>query len=419
MARSGVTEAQVATVADELLLVGERPTIERVRAVLGTGSPNTLIKHLDAWWKKLGARLTEKQHQLSLPDAPPEVAEAASTIWRIALEKAREQAQADLHEEQKRLQDERTSMEAERLTSVKEIEEARNTASESSRALEKAELQIEGLERVGEQQQALIRRLEAELAHERSTAEATKAEAEAITLQLDQSRRQAIADRDATTTYIQAVENRAHQEVDRTRIELASSTKRIVQLEKDLQNAHLESAQRVETLMRELRALESELATLKLKLATLDVSKTSKRIGRKAATSTTQQRNAQAIEQARARGEEVIQEQIGNRDWLPIDEFAKALGQSRQAVRKATREHRLFTIEVRGVHYYPVFQVQLGLSKSGLPQVLRVLVDESGWSKWVFFITPRPSLGGRNAVQALLENDTKQVLSAASGYVEQ
>ncbi len=381
MARSGVTEAQVSKVADELLLTGERPTIERVRAVLGTGSPNTLIKHLDAWWKRLGERLTEKQYQLSLPDAPPDVAEAASTIWRIALEKARELAQADLHEEQKRLQHERNCMEAERLAMAKGIEEARATASESCRALEKAQLQIEGLERVRDQQQALIRTLEAELARERSAAEATRAEVEATTRQLDESRRQAIADRDAATTYIQGIENRAHQEVDRARTELVTSAKRVAQLEKDLHHAHSESAQRVETLMRELRTLESELATLKLKLATLDAPKTTKRIGRKTATNATQQSNARAIEQARARGEAVIQEQVANRDWLPIEEFAKALGQSRQAVRKATQENRLLAIEVTGVHYYPMFQAHPELPKSDLQRVLEVLVGESGWSK--------------------------------------
>jgi hypothetical protein len=38
------------------LHAGERPTIERVRAVLGTGSPNTLIRLLDIWWAKLGPR---------------------------------------------------------------------------------------------------------------------------------------------------------------------------------------------------------------------------------------------------------------------------------------------------------------------------------------------------------------------------
>jgi len=36
--------------ADALLREGERPTIERIRARLGRGSPNTINPLLDAWW---------------------------------------------------------------------------------------------------------------------------------------------------------------------------------------------------------------------------------------------------------------------------------------------------------------------------------------------------------------------------------
>ena len=36
---------------------GERPTIEKVRARLGSGSPNTITPLLEAWWKRLAGRL--------------------------------------------------------------------------------------------------------------------------------------------------------------------------------------------------------------------------------------------------------------------------------------------------------------------------------------------------------------------------
>lgn len=48
MAR-GITQEQVNSAIEQLLLSGERPTIERVRAALGTGSPNTLTRMLDVW----------------------------------------------------------------------------------------------------------------------------------------------------------------------------------------------------------------------------------------------------------------------------------------------------------------------------------------------------------------------------------
>ena len=49
----GVSAGDVERAADALLRAGERPTIEKVREKLGTGSPNTINPLLDAWWKRL------------------------------------------------------------------------------------------------------------------------------------------------------------------------------------------------------------------------------------------------------------------------------------------------------------------------------------------------------------------------------
>ncbi|WP_340367478.1 DNA-binding protein, partial [Marinobacter azerbaijanicus] len=46
MARTGITYEQVATVADALVGQGEKPSIQRIREQLGTGSPNTIHRHL-------------------------------------------------------------------------------------------------------------------------------------------------------------------------------------------------------------------------------------------------------------------------------------------------------------------------------------------------------------------------------------
>jgi len=56
----GVTMSDVERAADACLREGRRPTIEKVRARLGTGSPNTINPLLDAWWKRLGRRLRGK-----------------------------------------------------------------------------------------------------------------------------------------------------------------------------------------------------------------------------------------------------------------------------------------------------------------------------------------------------------------------
>lgn len=49
MARIGITFEQVAAAADALLGAGKQATIQAVRESLGTGSPNTVHRHLTAW----------------------------------------------------------------------------------------------------------------------------------------------------------------------------------------------------------------------------------------------------------------------------------------------------------------------------------------------------------------------------------
>jgi ssDNA-binding Zn-finger/Zn-ribbon topoisomerase 1 len=49
MARDGITFEQVTAAADALVGCGQQPTIRGIREALGTGSPNTVHKHLAAW----------------------------------------------------------------------------------------------------------------------------------------------------------------------------------------------------------------------------------------------------------------------------------------------------------------------------------------------------------------------------------
>ncbi|MGP9743695.1 DNA-binding protein, partial [Halomonas sp. AOP4-A1-5] len=49
MARPGISFEHVAHAADTLVGRGERPTIAAVRDEIGTGSPNTIHRHLQQW----------------------------------------------------------------------------------------------------------------------------------------------------------------------------------------------------------------------------------------------------------------------------------------------------------------------------------------------------------------------------------
>ena len=53
----GIQESQVWEAADALVHEGLRPTIERVRQKIGSGSPNTVSPMLERWFATLGKRL--------------------------------------------------------------------------------------------------------------------------------------------------------------------------------------------------------------------------------------------------------------------------------------------------------------------------------------------------------------------------
>lgn len=88
--RRGITASDVEHAADSLLRAGERPTIARVRAKLGTGSPNTINPLLDAWWTRLGRRLDAGP--AALHRLPESVAMVAEALWLQALEEGRRRA---------------------------------------------------------------------------------------------------------------------------------------------------------------------------------------------------------------------------------------------------------------------------------------------------------------------------------------
>jgi Plasmid replication region DNA-binding N-term len=86
----GVTQADVSRAADALLHAGERPTVEKIRAAIGSGSPNTVGPLLDSWWKRLAGRLDagpEAFHRL-----PESVAHVAEALWMQALDEGRRRA---------------------------------------------------------------------------------------------------------------------------------------------------------------------------------------------------------------------------------------------------------------------------------------------------------------------------------------
>ena len=90
----GISPRDVELAADALMRAGERPTIEKVREKIGRGSPNTINPALDAWWKRLGARLDAGP--AALHRLPESVAHVAEALWMQALDEARRRAGQEL-----------------------------------------------------------------------------------------------------------------------------------------------------------------------------------------------------------------------------------------------------------------------------------------------------------------------------------
>jgi hypothetical protein len=89
----GITSRDVELAADALLRTGERPTIEKIREKIGRGSPNTINPMLDAWWKRLSARLDAGPP--ALHRLPESVAHVAEALWMQALDEGRRRAEQE------------------------------------------------------------------------------------------------------------------------------------------------------------------------------------------------------------------------------------------------------------------------------------------------------------------------------------
>lgn len=85
----GVQREDVWAAADAVLLGGEKPTIERVRQHLGSGSPNTVGPLLEQWFKHLGRRIQDPGAFAAPAGVPDPVLQVAQHFWETALAQTR------------------------------------------------------------------------------------------------------------------------------------------------------------------------------------------------------------------------------------------------------------------------------------------------------------------------------------------
>jgi chromosome segregation ATPase len=242
----GITQEQVSTAADALVAAGDKPTVEKIRQALGTGSPNTVMRMLDTWRGSLAQRL---QEVIQLPDVPPEAGQAFAEVWRLAVAHAENLARATLMEDQNALFAAKTSLTQERKLWEIALAEAQANVAESSAKLAQAEVQAR-------ERQALIEQLEAQCVDLLEQRNRLQHQLEQQNAELSSLH----AERSATHEHLRVTEDRAHQQVDHARQEIKSLQQRIEreQREHNKQVAQLTTQQ--EELRFAVRAAEQQAA---------------------------------------------------------------------------------------------------------------------------------------------------------------
>ena len=151
----GITAADVERAADALLRQGSRPTIEKVRAEIGSGSPNTINPLLDDWWHRLASRLDAGPAALHrLPEGVLHVAEA---LWLQALDQGRQRARLELISSTKAAEETQRSLEVRSHVLTLREAELDERLRTRERALEESRQQLLQLMSAVQRDQATIR----------------------------------------------------------------------------------------------------------------------------------------------------------------------------------------------------------------------------------------------------------------------
>lgn len=262
MAR-GITQEQVSTAADALVTAGERPTVEKIRAQLGTGSPNTVTRMLETWRGALATRLSQV---LALPDVPADVGQAFTEVWRLAVTHAMSVANAALAHEQNALLAAQTSLTQERKLWEIAIVEAQAQAQSAGQAREVADTRLADVQRLVEQQAAQL----TELLQQR---DGLQQRVDQLAEAFDTHKSSVTAEREAQAAHVRAVEDRAHAEIDRAREETKALHATLRQKEREASDA----VARLEKALGSVRAAEhlaiehgARAKTLEHQLARMD-----------------------------------------------------------------------------------------------------------------------------------------------------
>ncbi|KQZ57788.1 MULTISPECIES: DNA-binding protein [unclassified Lysobacter] len=231
MAR-GISESDVHIAADALVAAGERPTVERIRAHLGTGSPNTVTRWLETWWQGLGERLQAQERRLAVREAPEAITVLAGEWWAMALEHARAVVLEALSADRAAFQAEQDAVHRAHQEFASEAGALRDKVEAAAHAERLALTQATELQRLVKQLEGQFQ----EASRQRDTALAQVADADAVRkaadARLQELQESSTIERENLRQHIRMVEDRAHAEVDRARQEAKELQARVAAMVK-------------------------------------------------------------------------------------------------------------------------------------------------------------------------------------------
>lgn len=253
----GITQEQVNKVADALVAAGENPTVEKIRAQLGTGSPNTVVRMLDAWRSTLAQRMHDV---LTLPEVPSEIGQAFVGLWRLALTHANTLATEALAHEQNALFAAQTSLAQERKVWEIALSEAQSNIADCTARLANVDVQLT-------ERQALVDQLEAQRLDLLQQRDRLQYQLEQERSELDGLR----AERSAAQEHVRVVEDRAHQEVDHARQETRALQQRLEREQREYGKHAAQLTAQQEKLRNTLRTTEQAAAHQAGRLVALEI----------------------------------------------------------------------------------------------------------------------------------------------------
>ena len=124
------------------------------------------------------------------------------------------------------------------------------------------------------------------------------------------------------------------------------------------------------------------------------------------------QDGAVAIDAAGLRGEARLVKWTQDGTLVPVSVLESTWGIKRQSVDAARERNEVFSVFVRGQHWYPA--EALKFDRATLAEVVKALGDESASTKLVFLLRRHGALSGRTPAEAVDQGMLQDVLRVAS-----